>query len=85
MLHTIKTQIRTSGLFTPQGLFLIALAFLVQEFISQGYFFKPSDVIAFRFTHEKWALAAFCTSLFLQYKKMRVVKRMRDERFSQKV
>lgn len=85
MLHTIKTQITKSGLLTPQGLFLIALAFLVQEFLSQGYFFKPSDIIAPRLTHEKWALAAFVASLLFQYKSMRVRRRKRDERLSQKV
>ncbi len=42
-----------------KGFFAIGFILLADEFIRQGYFFKMSDIIAFRPTHEKVLVGAF--------------------------
>lgn len=42
-----------------KGFFVIGSILLVDEFLRQGYFFKVSDVLAFRPTHEKFLVGAF--------------------------
>ncbi|MDO8470467.1 MAG: hypothetical protein Q7S63_00640 [bacterium] len=59
-MRTIFVQkFRSWFLHSWKGFFVIGLIILGDEFIRQGYFFKASDVIAFRPTHEKFLVGAF--------------------------
>ena len=42
---------------------MIGFVLLADEFIRQGYFFKMSDIIVFRPTHEKFVVGAFLLRL----------------------
>jgi hypothetical protein len=67
-------ELGKAQLFSPLGIVIMSALLLLDEVMRQGYFFRPSDVFALRFTHEKFLVGLFMIGFVSQYRRIRKSK-----------
>gem|GEM_PF-3856533 len=72
-------------LFSPLGIVIVSALILLDEVMREGYFFRFSDIFTPILTHEKFLVGLFMVGVISHYRRVRVLKKARHERLSQKV
>ena len=72
-------------LFSPLGIVLVGALIILDEAIRQGYVFRLSDIFVPRITHEKFLIGLFMIGFVSHYRRMKALRRKRDDRLSRKV